>query len=653
MPRTIKEIKAFVSQNDRKLEPGRDPAGNNVVQNLQLLKNELSLLLLIYNENIQIQQAADSIIKAVCEAEDEDAAEIELENLGGFFNSLANSLNRQVSKKNITAETRDRVLSLMGYISAGLNLETEIPVTEAQRNAAGKKEEEGRLAVQREVERLLNDETKAVPGERRNNPQAKNALELLNELKAQADALPKTVNDPKLSGRMMAMSEAERLEEMKKNAVNLCIRIVSTRRAVRSERNNKALLGRAFVDEETRNKWENAMKNNKFKDFLEQLPYSKLISLAAAGHGGKLEDQFKAYVKSLDQIPASIPKYYMPSAKERIEILQDKMGKAEFSRPNNGALRMAFYRELLATRAAVHAVKSAKASLEPKINAADLERERQKLMGDPLKTALERAAVRQNGEEALPKACYGHGGRLEKMVQAEIRAMGIEAQSGFALPITDSRYAPTYRERAQDILAVLTRQENLTMNQRLSLTMEYLTLSGAGDQEKRIEDCAAVREEVQKRSAQLMNTAEPQRIREICASLTQGLPALTQAVENLKNQHPGQFRAVEQLYELKHNLKDAEGAEELKRVAAGYTVVRSALDRFAEDRDQQALQNALSGKGMTKAVKETLSKEEFRQRFGQMEAENLRNSCTELKNNCELRMEQVKQPQLQNEIILQ
>ena len=122
-------------------------------------------------------------------------------------------------------------------------------------------------------------------------------------------------------------------DEQKDLYLDRFIRIMAARELANSERGSKSRLVAHELSAEEVDARAAEMKNNAtFKSFLEDLkndPAKMKSAISAAtkrpGHGGGLDDMFKDYVKNqspLHMDNASVLKRYMPTVKERLEILQ-------------------------------------------------------------------------------------------------------------------------------------------------------------------------------------------------------------------------------------------------------------------------------------------------------------------------------------------
>ena len=139
-------------------------------------------------------------------------------------------------------------------------------------------------------------------------------------------------------------------------------------------------------------------------DFMASMPHEKLDALLARDSSDKtVEKEVRKFVANLDKIPKGLPKDVQPSAKERIEALQQKL-KAE----KDMAAKMRLTAEIIATREMAGAQRGGK-GLENHPDPAAVEARTAKL-------AAEMSEVRKSDPEAMDKviaqATSGHGGKM-------------------------------------------------------------------------------------------------------------------------------------------------------------------------------------------------------------------------------------------------
>ena len=144
-------------------------------------------------------------------------------------------------------------------------------------------------------------------------------------------------------------------QEIDKHIDNV-FRIMAARQLADSDRGSSAKLKKAvFTGDEVEMRVDEMKRDPMFKQFLEDVKldrnlYNKLIKAASSksGHGGKLDDIYKEYVKNLparNLYNTRINERYMPTVKERIEILQNK-AKNEKNLPEEAAAEIVVLRNL-------------------------------------------------------------------------------------------------------------------------------------------------------------------------------------------------------------------------------------------------------------------------------------------------------------------
>lgn len=144
-------------------------------------------------------------------------------------------------------------------------------------------------------------------------------------------------------------------QEIDKHIDNV-FRIMAARQLADSDRGSSEKLKKAvFTGDEVEERVDEMKNDPMFKQFLKDVKldrnlYNKLIKAASSksGHGGKLDDIYKEYVKNLparDLHNTRINERYMPTVKERIEILQNK-AKNEKNLPEEAAAEIVVLRNL-------------------------------------------------------------------------------------------------------------------------------------------------------------------------------------------------------------------------------------------------------------------------------------------------------------------
>lgn len=222
------------------------------------------------------------------------------------------------------------------------------------------------------------------------------------------DRLPADVPD-----RYMPTAE-ERIEQQQNKltgldprsdrAVEIYAEIFRCRRAVNAVRKKGNTLkvkikGRKYADTE------DLAKNKVFRDYIKQYG-GALRSEAQTGHGGAAEDMFKDHLLKSDHIPAGAPKDYMPTAQERLEMLQTRIKTG-----GTGEEQRLRYTEIMATRDSVKAIRGDKKSLAPQIRPEALDAAYETWS----KCETFQSFLKEKQDEAREAALTGHGGKLQDL----------------------------------------------------------------------------------------------------------------------------------------------------------------------------------------------------------------------------------------------
>ena len=233
---------------------------------------------------------------------------------------------------------------------------------------------------------------------------------------------------------------------------NLYASVFGARYAANAERNKKSTLKGTVSAQEFEQKRNALIQCPTFQTFINRTVENDpdgMKRLLTQGHGGALEDAFKDYVKNMDRIPSDVPKAYMPTALERTEILQKKIKSSAFQSKNMYEQNL-IYKELVATRAAVEAIRGSKKSLDVPIDAEKLGEARNQLYAKGGADSFFDEASRTILKDA---AVAGHGGALEDKLKADLL---LQAAVDGVVPEAPARYQPTsaqLRERIQQELA--------------------------------------------------------------------------------------------------------------------------------------------------------------------------------------------------------
>lgn len=197
-----------------------------------------------------------------------------------------------------------------------------------------------------------------------------------------------------------------------------------------------------------------------FKAFLKEHP--ELVKDAVtSGHAGKLEDKFQEYVLNLPKIPADVPKEYMPTAAQRIEVLQSRIKEnaakeKQYDRLSQdeqlsiASKQETLYRELMATRASVNSIRGEKSSLNHPIDPTLLDKTR---MSMAQSEGVRDFLLEGNRDELRNAALSGHGGALEDKLKASILQ---QSSKNGVLPNTlPDRYKPSCAQLREKLRANL------------------------------------------------------------------------------------------------------------------------------------------------------------------------------------------------------
>ena len=149
-------------------------------------------------------------------------------------------------------------------------------------------------------------------------------------------------------------------------------RILAIRMVADAKRHDSNSLGKGLTEAEIREAEQNLLRNPHYKEFLRGTgkysdTFDKLHANILEGHGGRVEDVFRNYLKELPagELDNSDPalQHFMPTAAERIEALQEQ-AKAKRKEKRFPAREAA---EIVVLRNLVHAEKGKKSSLQKPI----------------------------------------------------------------------------------------------------------------------------------------------------------------------------------------------------------------------------------------------------------------------------------------------
>lgn len=291
------------------------------------------------------------------------------------------------------------------------------------------------------------------------------------------DVPPKYMPDGKLmiEGVQEKIKAADFNNKRPEDKLALYAKLMATREVVNAEKGNKESLEKPLNGEMLQKSVNSWMKNKTFKAFLESDPEAARKA-ARSGHGGELGEKFKEYVKKLDHIPADIPAPFMPDAKERTKMLQDKIKETHDAKKRAG-----LYKELMATRAAVEAVRGDKDSLDRKINAGKLNEVYRELNKS---ISVNNFISRTPADQLYEAARSGHGGALEDAYT------NYAAERTWTIGCVPSRVPERYRPSPDAVLN------------------KYRTELGAESKNKPVGWYAENRDKIMKRAAQMLYLTE-------------------------------------------------------------------------------------------------------------------------------------------------
>ena len=450
---------------------------------------------------------------------DEKAIEEAYEKLGGFSEFISGGKPGEAANyEKITsclpkemAELCNTGLPMLNQsLELGLDVEALIPEKKAED------------AVQQEAEDPEIDEPdKAEPG-------SMNADELTdNGGRQRASAYIETIRDNGFPEK----DPAKLSEEQKEQAFDRMLKIMAARELVDSDRGKKKKLQENEVDPaDVKRRAEMMKKDPTFQKFLQALsddPKKFKAAMAAAtkrpGHGGGLDDMFKSFVKN--QPPCefrndTILKRYMPTVKERLEVLQDQFRKCiaadkemqsvdakldsiqkkstgkektiEKLLSKRGKLdeRISDYApqrvagEMIVLRNLIKADKGNKASLEKPIPVA----ENGELLTDDANELYNNIGVIFEDEKIRDLVADGHGGRMMEKVRKQAHEELDPRETALTLELLDKNSIKVRMEEIKNEAGVLAEDlltANLTgkpnedlMKRSKDLLSEYLLLDG-------------------------------------------------------------------------------------------------------------------------------------------------------------------------------
>lgn len=590
MPRTLNELKQYVPKNSlNQIQP--DPAKNSVMGNIKLLYDALAE----FSNGLGVTGAHEKLGKiqeGFNGTYPEHLTDLQLTFLNADLHAvyLTKCGNGPDAIKD--EKKKQELKTLIEYVAGGLDVAgKDIPVSEEQKKIIADKETSGAAAVAAEQKE-----------ERKQALEAKSGLAVLDEHKAAVEALPK-----KFKGPNADIDEAVASQKLR----GLCLDIMATRRSIEATRNNKSGLAKSQMNADLLDTIRaDLVKSKAVDNFLKSMSYSDLRNLAASGHGGAMEAKFAEYLKkNPEAIPADAPYQYMPTAKERTEALKSKMDGADFAKRTPPGEQRKVYIELLAARMAVNSKRHNKESLNPQLNAQTLAQERAKFNEEPLRTALVRlTGMGDIGDGTYKAAMSGHGGALEDRMVRMLRQMAMEKENGYQMQNVDSRFAPTYEERAND-LDYLLNHGKLTVKEQFRAAVERGIVDQASGQANRRPDEKIINIDSINRQtdlqigiySKLMNEESMKNFVEDAKA-----NGYEEACRNFEAANAGMLKANALTENLDKQLESNPEPDDLKKIAAQRMVLLQKKAAFQQDKDSDKLANALDKENLNKDVEQLM-----------------------------------------------
>jgi len=604
MPRKLSELKQFVPQSSLK-NIKENPAENSVLGNVKKLYD------LLESENDYASKILRNDLGTILDAAEgkieEGSGDLAIDLLHGKLHAVYLLKTGNGLDAGQDEEKKNELKNLIEYVAGGLGVEEgDILVDEEKRSDLEHMERTGRSQVRIE-------QTEAESAARWKAVEGKSGFDVLDEHKAAVNKLPKNIR-----GIRSEIEEAAAKQQLK----TICIDILATRRAIEAKRNDKSGLKKAAVNADLVHTIKQDMiKSEGLNNFFNEMSYADLHKLAYEGHGGAMEDKISAYFKNAEAIPADAPYSYMPTAKERTELLQDMIPS---SRHAPSSVQRKYYIELLATRAAVNSKRNDKASLNVKVNPAALEEERKKFEKEPLRSALIRATeIGEKQEKAYSAACSGHGGALEDLISLELRRMAVEKESGYKMQNVDTRFAPTFTERKND-LSMIADSKKFPLKDRLRAVLEIGVLDDVQEDypgTKKIDKIESVNRQTDLQLATYAKVMDQKAMEDFIKDAAKN-SSLT-ASENFEKSHAGQLRVVRATDQIEKKLADGANANELQDLAAKKMVLMHESAQFQQDKNDERLIGALEDGNLEKKAAKLLKSEAFQEMCSKLGPEKL------------------------------
>ncbi len=317
--------------------------------------------------------------------------------------------------------------------------------------------------------------------------------EIDNNLKIDQTAKVKQVAGPMTAARYIEDIKAGLSErgELDAELGEKILKIMAARHIADSVRGYRDRLDNCTVTEEQINERVEELRGNRtIREFVQHITKFEnrrkafnAVDVRGRGHGGKLDDMLKDYAKkaeagSLDN--TEVMKRYMPTAKDRIEALQDKLSSPDMSM--DGKRRVVL--EIIRIRNISKAVRKEKSSLDKPIPATD-----------PTIDDIMRTVVMNTGKESMETvitpevirlARNGHGGDMLDKIRENCKTQthyGVQLEK-LAFGNTIGTRMDKLKNKADrlrdDLQAKINAKEDTTeaINKCKKVIAEYLLLDG-------------------------------------------------------------------------------------------------------------------------------------------------------------------------------
>ena len=251
--------------------------------------------------------------------------------------------------------------------------------------------------------------------------------------------------------------------------------LMATRDAVNAKRKTPSTLQVPLPKDKLKSEREKWSKCETFQNYLDENRV-EANKAGAEGHGGLLQEKFRAYVANMDHIPEDVPESCFPIAYDRLENLRDKYKEADyFQKTDEEKLTLAA--EILATRKCVNAKRSEPDSLKVPMDA--------KKFAESYKKWTESKAFRDYVTSTDPKiqleirdaVLAGHGGALDEKFREHM--VSLDNLDG-----VPKEMAPNARVRTEALKEKIAKEFDAEPERKLALFAELLATRGAVEAER-------------------------------------------------------------------------------------------------------------------------------------------------------------------------